>query len=225
MRIAVLFYGRIDKAKETYENTMNAIGTQHTIDTFLSTDGSTEYIDDFIALYKPVAYTNEKITHMYNLPCYMTVTGVSIENIIPHYINKGRSFALLESHIEKTAAQYDIILSLRCDLSFNLPFDFLPVQEDTIYIPISKSGFTYNDYSFDIPSNTPDFPRRILGINDIMAYGNLSVMKRYSSILDNCINLLNSRRCLLHPECINYANLMYNNLEIERFLTEFVIVR
>jgi hypothetical protein len=62
MRIAVLIYGRLNKCIEHYDNIMNSIGRDNDIQFFLSSDDSPQsQLDDFINIYKPVKYINDKI--------------------------------------------------------------------------------------------------------------------------------------------------------------------
>ena len=54
MRIAIIVYGRINKAINVYENNLDSIGREHTIDIFLSSDNSSEVeLKRFIDIYKP----------------------------------------------------------------------------------------------------------------------------------------------------------------------------
>ena len=224
MRIAVLFYGRIDKAKDTYRNITDAIGPENMVDYFLSTgEQSTEVLNTFIELYNPVAYTNKEIQFAYDIPSNTVnhLLGCRQHNTICSFINKQRAFGLLEAHMEVSSIDYDIILSLRCDILFKQKIQYLVVKEDTLYLPISYSGFTLTDYMHRIPG----FTQPLKGITDTIAYGKVSAMRKYSNIIDNMMYLLNTGNCAMHPEMITYANIMYNNLEIERFHTDFDIYR
>jgi hypothetical protein len=224
MRIAVLFYGRINKAEDTYKNIVDAIGAENTVDYFLSTgEQSVEQLNTFISLYNPIAYTNEEIHYTYDIPSnsVQPAANCNQHNIICSFINKQRAYRLLEAHIEKSKADYNIVFSLRCDIVFQGKIQYLTIEDDTVYIPKSCKGFTYVDFI----SRLPTFSRPLKGITDTMAYGNPSVMKKYSNIVDNMIHLLNTGNCWMHPETINYSNIMHNNLEIERFYTDFDIVR
>jgi len=64
MRIAVLIYGRLNECTPSYDNILNSIGKEHTIDFFLSSDNSDkELLDSFINLYNPILYTNDEIQY------------------------------------------------------------------------------------------------------------------------------------------------------------------
>lgn len=224
MRIAVLFYGRINKAEDTYQNIIDAIGAENTVDYFLSTgEQSAEQLSRFIALYNPVAYTNEEIQYTYDIPPNTVHPAFNCRqhNMICSFINKQRAYRLLEAYIEERKADYDIVFSLRCDILFQGKIQYPVIEEDTLYIPKSYNGFTCTDFYSIIPG----FTRPIRSITDVMAYGNTSVMRKYSNIVDNMIYLLNTGNCVMHPETITYANIMYNNLEIERFYIDFDILR
>lgn len=224
MRIAVLFYGRINKAEDTYKNIVDALGAENTVDYFLSTgEQSVEQLNTFIALYNPIAYTNEEIHYTYDIPPNTVHEAFNCRqhNMICSFINKQRAYRLFEAHMEESKADYDIVFSLRCDIVFQGKIQYPVIEDDTVYIPKSYNGFTCTDFIGRLPA----FTQPLQGITDTMAYGNASVMRKYSNIVDNMIYLLNTGNCGMHPETITYANIMQNNLEIERFYTDFDIVR
>ena len=224
MRIAVLFYGRINKAKDTHKNIVDAIGPENTVDYFLSTgEESTELVNTFIELYNPIAYTNEEIHFSYDIPpsTEAPVFNCRPYNMICSFINKERVFSLFEAHANASKIEYDVVFSLRCDILFEGKVPFLPIQDDAVYIPICYNGFTCLDMAF-AHANRFQVMR---GITDSMAYGNASAMKKYSSLINNFMYLLHTDNCAMHPEILNYVNIIYNNLDIERFNLDFDIVR
>ena len=198
MHIAVLVYGRLNKCVEHYNNIINCIGNKHTIDFFLSSDDSPEnLLNDFIRIYKPVLYNNDPIKYEYDLrlkyPVPYDITNV--HNMTCHFKNKNRVFALLEDHMSRNNAHYDVAVSLRIDVRFNSVFNFNSVVNNTIYIP---SGYDYVDN----------------GINDQIAYGTVDVMKKHNSI--DPVYLLENKLSILHPESLNYANIRLHKLKIVR---------
>jgi hypothetical protein len=200
MRIAVLIYGRLNKCAEHYNNILNSIGN-HDIDFFLSSDNSSEnLLNEFIHLYKPICYTNEIINHNYNINNYPNRRPEMIyevcEKMIRHFINKSRVFLLLENYIN-TGIHYDCVVSLRIDCVFQNNFVFDNLEDNTIYIP-----------------NCYDYVHN--GINDQIAYGKINTMKKYNSIINNMIYLLDNNLSIFHPESLNYSNIQYNKLTIER---------
>jgi hypothetical protein len=200
--IAVLVYGRLDKCVEHYENILNSIGRDNHIDFFLSSDNSPEsLLNDFIKIYNPISYINDKISYTCDLSTYPNVYGSNIDNMIRHFINKGRVFCLLENYIKELNRHYDIVLSIRIDLVFYSDFKFDIIEDNTIYIP---RGFDY------------------FGINDQVAYGNIEPMKKYNNIFSNLINLLNNK-CIPHPESLTQANIIFNKLFITRVDISYVI--
>jgi len=124
--------------------------------------------------------------------------------MICHFINKERVFSLLEKFIEIEKVQYDCILSLRIDIVFQTQFQFnFPLKTNTIYIPL---GFDF-----------------VFGINDQIAYGDLEVMKKYMNIVSNIILFLDNKITIPHPENLTKTNILYNNLNIERFTLDYFI--
>lgn len=210
MRIAVLVFGRLNKCVEHCDNIINSIGIEHTIDFFLSSDNSSkDLLDNFINLYNPVSWINDKINHnCYDLEKYQTTRGdVSVNNMLCHFINKQRVYTLLENYVEKTNTKYDIILSIRIDLVFYEKIIFInEIEENTIYIP---RGYDYG-------CNT---------ITETTAYGNISVMKKYMNIIQNINYILDTDKSLLYPESLNFANIILNELKICRYDLKYDIIK
>jgi hypothetical protein len=198
MKIAVLVYGRLRKCGEHYDNIINSIDKENKIDFYMSSDNSPQdELDDFIRLYSPVKYTNDKIEYTCDFSKYPSHESTNFHNMTCHFINKLRVFQLLEEYISQTDIEYDIIISLRVDTVFHNHFDFNYIQENTIYIP--------NGYDFGWP-----------GINDQIAYGRLSTMEKYNKILLYVPIFLEEKRCISHPESLTYTNIIYHKLEINR---------
>ena len=130
----------------------------------------------------------------------------NLNNMLRHFINKTRVLALLEMHIEKENINYDVVISLRIDLVFNHKLNFSDIEDNTIYIP----------KEYDYVQN---------GINDQFAYGNLSVMKKYNTIILNMNELLESNKSILHPESLTLANINFHNLKIIRTQISYYIER
>ena len=206
MRIAILVYGRLNKCVEHYNNILEKIGKENTIDFFLSSDNSPQsQLNEFIDLYKPVKYNNDSILYQINLDKYPKRDETNIHNMICHFINKRRVFSLLENHVEQENIHYDIVVSLRIDLVFHNIFNFNNVVDNTIYIP---THFDYIDKA----------------INDQVAYGTINVIKKYTMLISNIFNLLDNGT-LVHPESLNYSNILFHNLKIERVDLSYFIER
>ncbi len=206
MKIAVLIYGRLDKCIEHYSNIISSIGVDHEIHFFLSSDNSPkEVLENFIILYKPIKYTNEKIYYDCDLSKYPNKPiETNIPNMTCHFINKGRVFKLLEEYVEEENVNYDVVISLRVDLLIYNNFTFHKIKDNTIYLP--------NCYDWG-------------GVNDQIAYGNISVMKKYMNIFENVITILDQRLSKPHPESLTLANIQLNNLEVDRFNLHYRIDR
>jgi len=204
MRIALLLYGRVKYFKNQYENIINTIGNEHTIDIFLSSDNELNTdISEFKELYKPISINNNNIYHSYDFNKYpidepITVT---IDNFIRHFINLKRVFKLLEEYINETGNVYDIVITTRIDLCLNVRLNISNPDNNTIYIP---SGHDHG---------TIRYP----GINDRFAMGNIDVMRQYNTIIDNCIYLLENKMSYPHPEMLTYAHIIFSKINIIRF--------
>ena len=138
MRIAVLVYGRLNNS-EYYDNIVNSIGNENTIDFFLSSDNSSkEFLDKFINTYNPISYINDEIHYtcgdLGRYPGKRDETN--IHNMTCHFINKQRVYNLLENYIGITHIKYDIVMSTRTELFFYEKIIFnKELEENTIYIP------------------------------------------------------------------------------------------
>ena len=202
MKIAVLVYGRLAKCDAHYDNIMNNIGKENDIDFYMSSDNSCQNdLENFIRIYKPIKYTNDKIEYTCDFskyPSYYT----NFHNMTCHFINKLRVFQLLEEYISQTNTKF--IISLRIDLVFHNCFDLICVEDNTIYIP---NG---NDYT---------------GVNDQIAYGKLDEMNKYNKIFLHTPMLLEEKRSISHPESLHLANIIYHNLKIVRVNLQYHIDR
>ena len=162
------------------------------------TSDNSPNIEDFVKIYKPLDYTNDKIEHNYNFKKYNRVRPeTNIDNMTRHFINKNRVFTLFEKYVEKNNINYNVIISLRLNLLFKNKFILNSIENNTIYIP--------NCYDF-IPKS----------INDMVAYGNFTVMKKYNNIINNVDELLRKNLSIPHPESLTLANIIYNNIKIVR---------
>lgn len=208
MHFAVLIYGRLNKCIEHYQNITESIGTEHTLDFFLSSDDSPDnLLQEFIKLYKPISYINDKIVHDYNFENYPSQLEANSENMTRHFINKSRVFDLFEQYVTNNhSVKYDAIITLRLDIVFHKKFTFpLHLEENTIYIPRDHDSYYY-------------------GLNDRVAYGNIDVMRKFMNIIHNVYYLLDNR-CNRHPECLTFANVNYHRVNICRFDNESHIER
>jgi hypothetical protein len=209
MKIAILFYGRLNKFREHKDNILNAVGNDNDIDIFLScSNESDNIVAEFIDLYNPVDVLNQRvilpITLLQAIENKNRKNGI-INNIILHFMNKSNVFKLLLNHINKTGIKYDIVISLRLDLLLYDKFNF--------------SNFINNNNFIYIPEGN-DWEG---GINDQIAYGNIEAMRKYMFIFNNMIFLLNNKNNLIHPETLVRENIYHNNLNMIRFNLKYTI--
>ena len=196
MRVAILVYGRLDGCESHYNNYMETFGDGNQIDFFASSDDS-PFINEFVRIYKPIAYTNEKINDYVDYATFPGNPGTNVRNMACHFINKSRVFFLMEQHTTSLNLQYDIIISLRVDLLFHNKFINFEMDPNTIYIP-EGSDWLVN------------------AINDQVAIGSFPVMKIYNNVYKNSIELLKNGLTIPHPETLTRCNLLHNNVIIKR---------
>jgi hypothetical protein len=191
MHIAVLFYGRINRFDEHYENIMNALGKENSLDIYYSCDNAPqEQLEAFVKLYKPKAYANDPLHFTYYFGDYPVHPCTNMNNMLRHYMNKARVVGLVD-----TSVKYDAVVSLRLDLVFSSPFQMGDIDENTVYIPEGR----------DCEPNA---------INDQIAYGSLETMQKYMNI--DLMSIVRNFQCILHPETITLTHLMNSSVKIKR---------
>ena len=201
MHIAVLLYGRILNYREHHSNIIESIGSQHIIDFFYASDSESDYdVSEFCELYKPILCKNEMIHYPVDFSVFLgdRPRETSIHNMTCHFINKERVFALLEQHVEQTGSKYDCILSTRVDIKYHesLYFErFINTDHSVIFIPDSCDAH---------------------GINDQIAIGNFTSMKKYMNIYSNTVPLL-ERGTRITGECLFKAHIEDCGLNVCRF--------
>lgn len=207
LHVAILFFGRSKHFEVTYASLVKSLGNV-TIHVFYSCDNEPEEsIQDFIKVCNPVSMINDKIVYDVNFSKYPRLNPeiryTNYDSMTRHFINKKRVFTLLEDHMKTTGATYDMVVSARLDVPINnLPS--IEPAENTVYIP---GG---NDYC---------------GINDRFALGNVDSMKKYMMLYDTAIPILESKLSSPHPESLTLANIIYTNLQVERFPLSTEIMR
>ena len=197
MRIAVLFYGRVNHYEKKF--LVNSLPHLCECDFFYSADA--EPIDDFIKLYNPVAVVNDKITYNVDFGIYPNnkTNPANIHNMTCHFINKKRVFELLEAHDRV----YDLIIATRFDLKLG-KLDLSIPEPNTIYIPKGE------DHT---------------GLNDRFAMGDFETMRKYMKIYDDCFYYLENGLSVPHPENLTLANVINHKINIVRFPLNHTIMR
>ena len=205
MKVAVIFYGRISKFRETYHSFSRVFGETNP-DIFYSCDNEDEiYISEFKELYRPIAVCNEKINYSVNFGVYPGLESqTNIHNMTCHFINKMRVFELMEKYVKESGTVYDLVLSTRLDIIYISPIILSEPANNCIYIP---DGWDYS------------------GLNDQIAYGNMAVMDIYMNIFINTELFLKKNKSKPHPESLNNYNIIYNGIDVVRFPLKYYIIR
>lgn len=197
MKVAILFFGRIYCHEIFFKNLTTVFGN-HDYDFFLSTDPSLkEDVDSFINLYHPKKVTQDplQLTNIYD--DFPRQFCVNVHNLKCQYMNKLRVQALLDSYIQETSTQYDVIICSRLDLVFDQSIDLTSLnKQNTIYIPKGMDCMS-------------------IGLNEMIAIGNYEVIKKYTNIYNNVMILL-LHGCPLQTESLTRANVNYYGLILER---------
>lgn len=192
MKIALLYFGRLDRYRDIFENMKENIFQDKDVDIFISHSPIlNEDMQGFVDLYKPIAYVDEpmdvegRLNENYNTTC--------------HCINKMRVFELMEKYCLEKNIEYDIIMAYRPD---NYAYEKLNYEQ----FDVSNKNTIY------IPSDGDHCG----GINDQIAIGNKYSMKKYMNIYNNLLTLLDNG-CNFHPETLFRRHVEAMGLEVRRF--------
>lgn len=199
LNIAVLIYGRLKKANDSFSHIKNSLKKYNNINFFLSTDNAnSNEIEQFIKKYNPKVFDNtlKNIDYESNkLVRYQKRPETNINNMLKHFLNKLTVFNIFENYYLKNNIKYDVVLAIRCDIFDISEFNFDNIIDNNIYVPI-----IHNYYN----------------MNDQIAYGNITVMKQYMTIYNNLDNLVIHKKCIIHPETLTLYNLLLNSIKINK---------
>ena len=149
IKIAVLFYGRLNFCDSNYGNLLDALNYDEKtmeIDFFMSSDASSEaLLETFKNVYKPVAFDNSEIEYGFNYDSYEKFR-VCTDSMTRHFINVNRVFDLYEKHVnaQMNENKYDAILCTRIDLVYvnGAKYNFENIEPNTLYVPIIDDSWT-----------------------------------------------------------------------------------
>jgi hypothetical protein len=209
MKVAILFSGRINNNIEQYDNYINNLVQNNSVDLFVchSKTERKDIVNDFIELYKPKKIIENNETFI-DLTHYPAVYGTRIYNVLYMFENRLTLFKTFNDYVIENNVDYDIIISTRGDIWLynTIDFGYLKsfVDNEMLCIPNPKldSG----------------------GINDQMAVGNYNTISVYLQLYRYFFDILKSG-VILHPETIldNYLNARKQN--IMRFEIHYEIKR
>lgn len=199
MKIAILITGRINESHEIYENIMENIVQGNEVDFFVShvKNPDPNILKKFTDIYKPkiIIESNE---YYPNVDSYTKRGETNRHNVMCMYLNRSLVFDGFYNYVISNNVNYDMVISLRCDLWFNNKLDLLSIKNDI-------------DNNFLCIPNGYDYG----GINDQCAFGNTQTINVYMNLYKNITNILNSG-IILHPETLLIAHLHEHNINIRR---------
>jgi hypothetical protein len=196
INVAVLVYGRLKKANDSFLHIKNSLDQYKNVDYFMSSDNAnTDDLNNFIKTYNPKAFDNTPKNITNELKIYPRSRLANLNNMLKHFLNKLTVFNLCEDYYLKNNIKYDVILSIRCDIYNVSKFNFNKIIDNHIYVPIIHNYF---------------------GMNDQIAYGNITVMKHYMTIFNNLHTLIIKQKCAVHPETLTLRNLSLKSIHINK---------
>ena len=230
MKIAIVFSGRLDKYLETYQNIFenvvrrpfgvcsanfgNVVCTSslsRDVDFFLS-QSKAPYIsykmNEFIKLYNPkIILQNDEPLYYFPEEKYLVYPETNIHNTMCMYFNRMKAGKFLNSYIEESSTNYDIVISYRIDLyaSSILNLDSLlpEIKQGKVCIPLG------NDHR---------------GINDQIAIGKTEVVLTYLNLYESITDILD-KGCIFNPELLLQNYLAMMDIKVFRFDFKYEIVR
>jgi hypothetical protein len=171
MRIAVIFSGKIDSFEKNYDNILKYIVKDNEVDYFLSISPELNSdLEGFKKLYKPKILNNDKIKY-FNCSKYQ---HINFHDKMCQYVNRYRIAKVLIKYAYSNNIIYDLVISYSTEIVaksyINLENLLSECNDDVLYVP--------NCYDDD-------------GINDEVAIGNMTSMKRYFDCYTRLREILN----------------------------------
>jgi hypothetical protein len=204
MKIAVYFSGRITAYEHAIEH-MLKMKNENNITFFCSLN--LEKISDYEQKLLDLLEVTEQqycIQPTQSLPnwvkeCLPSSDKVCIpENVYSHFFHNQQCWNLIQTFQEKNNILFNVVCKYRADICCSKPFSFSfsSIEERIVYIPEG------NDHT---------------GLNDQIAYGNMEVMKMYSTLFERLESICSTRQCIFHPETLVEFNMKSNNISVHRF--------
>ena len=196
MRIAIIFSGKIDSFEKNYNNILKYIVKDNTVDYFLSHSPELNSdLEGFIKLYNPKILINDKIKY-FNCSNYQYI---NFHDTMCQYVNRYRIAKVLLKYANSNKIVYDLVISYSTEITtdsyINLEEMLTQCNDNIIYIP----NCCDND-----------------GINDQIAIGNMTSMKKYLECYIKLRELLNEG-CVLQSHKILKQYIDKIGLNVNRF--------
>jgi hypothetical protein len=198
MKIAVFFSGRITAWDKCIDTIKKQFTDLYDTDVFLSLDLDEEN-NDVIEMKK----------HFNVISCYYEKYNKYLKDIpykseetnerksLSMFYHNFRAMNLILDHVKNTNTHYHAIVKFRADINskdtFIIQHNLLP---NTFYIP---NGWSYR------------------GINDQIAYGDISSMTFYCSLYNYILKYVYIEKTIFNPEFLLIFHMNVNNKNIMRF--------
>jgi hypothetical protein len=211
MKVAILMSGRINIDKNQYEHFYRNFQENNDVDLFISFPYKYNILlDEFIKLYKPKKYIISNEDYV-NVDKYKLYFQSNRHNVMCMFLNRKKVLDIFNEYINENnidVNNYDLIISMRCDLIFDTPIDLYK------YIPYIKKDILI------VPNTGNDFG----GVDDRFALGNYMTISKYLNLYDNLIILLEKGN-IIHPEMLTIKNLELQHVQLQKMPFNFDINR
>lgn len=195
LKVAVFFSGRVKGFNnERVKSHLKSFKEKYAADFYVSCGSHRESFDEFIKEFVPSEGSNfseVKIPkEFYN---FRKASETKIENCSSMFFHNRECINL----IKESGIKYDIVIKYRADITSDSILDIYqlsPISENTVYIPEG------NDFG---------------GLNDQIAYGDLSSMEKYANVFQN-IQLICNDGHRFHPETLVFRNLEREKVNVAR---------
>jgi len=198
-KIAIYFSGRIKSYQNNIDNLIN-IKNKYNPVFFISINENeeSEDIKKFCGIFNITDKQKyfEKLNEPTFLHKYPKRDEVVYYNTYSMWYHNNKAYELIEQYSKDNNIQFNIVLKYRADIKVPKLIEFENPLDNTIYIPEG------NDW--------------VDGLNNDMAYGNMDVMKKFSSLV-NSIEDICKKGVIFHPETIFKTYINDLNIIIKRF--------
>lgn len=113
------------------------------------------------------------------------------------FYHRYKVFELCKAYSQKHNIKFDYVLFFRADIQSSDTLELIPLAPNTVYIP---EGYDFEG-----------------GLNDLMAYGSMEVMEKYSNLVNNIKKMCIEQKLLFHPESFVRKHLENEAITVVRF--------
>jgi hypothetical protein len=194
MKVAVFFSGRVKGFdNEQVKTHLKSFKEKYSADFYVSCGSHNESFNEFIREFVIIGSNFSEVKIPKEFYNFKKASETKIENCSSMFFHNKKCIDL----IKESGIKYDIVIKYRADITSDSILDVYqlsPISENTVYIPEG------NDFG---------------GLNDQIAYGDLSSMEKYTLVFQNIPIICNDGH-RFHPETLVFRNLEREKVNVAR---------